>query len=105
MGVFKIRKDRDYRQGAWEKFCMYVKLRLIWEERTAYTWPFACPMFREQNRPYKSFMYEVFRVDDLDAFFNSSNLDEGGEWIKKRIGRQAKYNFHRRDDYLWFRSR
>lgn len=96
-------KDRDYHY-AWAHFCLRIKLKDYWEERTSYNWPFSCPMFRDQNKPYKSFMYEVWQVDDLDMCFES-DWEQGGKWIKKRVSRQARYNFNKRYDYLWFKEK
>ena len=103
-GDIRMRKDRDYLY-AWARFCNRIKLKDYWNERTSYNWPFSCPMFREQNRPYKTFVKEWFRIDDLDLFFESENEDAGGHWVKHPISYTAKYNFHRRYDYLWFKRR
>ena len=82
------------------RFCYRQKLKDIWDERTVYHCPFSLSINSIFEFPFNSFIYEMIQVNPYEKDW----LDNGTV-VRHHISRQARYEFERRCDYLWWKKR
>lgn len=91
--------------SAYISFCRHYKLKYGWDERTSYLYPFSCRSLTLRyfdTKPYKSFMKELYRIDDLDLWMESE-MELGSSLVKKRVSSNSKYEFDKFNEILNYR--